>query len=127
MRGAIILLVLLAVSGFVLSLGWPGECLCLSLRGGKHLVIRGNPRGDAIDMLLDTARRSGAEDCTIVVKRQGDRLRIDGTGLSDGQLQRLRNVLGTIQPSQFDRQAAVGSRNLGQRLGWQWLAWKLNR
>lgn len=104
------------------------EVFCLSVRDGEVLLLRGRiPRGLRAE-LTDVVRRSRLRRATIRVVRENAAARLVVSGTDESVAQRLRNVFGAR--SWNDLKLAprdAGRRNLGQRLGWAWLAWHLHR
>ncbi len=101
------------------------ELFCLSIRRGKGLVVRGALPAQLRREL--TGLVSG--DALIRGVREGRTARLRITGVDDATAQRLRNVFGISRYRDLKSLSSVqpGPRNLGQRLGWIWLAWRLQR
>lgn len=102
------------------------EVACLSVRGGRVLVVRGAAPGAFVNDVADVMRRSKVSRATIRVVRGEAAARIDASGLSAGDEQRIRNVLGTYSMRALRQAAPVSKRNVGQLLGIAWLAWLLS-
>lgn len=99
------------------------ELFCISVRHGKLLIVRGRvPQqlySDFEDVLLHT------RDALLTAQKVGGRARLSVTGADAQTAQRLRNLLSLCSQAQFRSAKVVAGRNLGQRLGSVWLAWKL--
>ena len=101
------------------------EIFFISVRGGRCLVVRGRIAGVLLDGFSDVVTRSRVARGSIKAVRGEGHARLVLRGMDEGTAQRLRNVFGT-HPVQKLRAAKVeGSRNLGQLLGFAWLAWLL--
>lgn len=100
------------------------ELFCLSIRDGEGLVVRGALPRSLRDELTDVV---GRRDALIRGVREGRSARLDIRGVDDPTAQRLRNVFGISRYRDLKALGAVqpGKRNIGQRLGWTWLAWWL--
>lgn len=101
------------------------ELFCLSIRDGKSLVVRGVLPRSLHDELAEVV---GARNALIRGIREGRAARLDVQGVDEATAQRLRNVFGISRYRDLKTLGAVspGPRNLGQRLGWIWLAWWLD-
>ncbi len=120
----VLALALLAVFGVVLSRA--NELFVLSARGGRVLLLRGKLPRDLERELSAILRGAGATGQLRAV-RQGGQTRLVGRGLPTAVEQRLRNVFFASRFAEMRWLAAPDPRpkNLGQRLGWDWLAWRL--
>lgn len=122
------LLVLVAVLGvaayFVLSR--MREIFCISVRGGRMLVLRGNIPTPLLQDLGDVLDRAGVTKATVRAVKTSGHAQIRTSGVDEGAAQRCRNVFGT-HPIHRMRSVPMDedTRNLGQRLGVHWLAWLL--
>lgn len=116
----------IALLALVWASGRAREICVLSVRGGRLLVLRGALPASALEAFSDVAERSGTAHGTIRVLRDGERARLEAEGLDEHAAQRARNVLGTYPLPRLLAGARVRSPNLGQRLGWAWLAWRLH-
>ncbi|MGD8863728.1 MAG: DUF3634 family protein [Myxococcales bacterium] len=103
------------------------EVFCLSVRNGRALIVRGRVPRALLSELSEVVRRARVQRATIRVVRQNAAARMIVHGAGPDVAQRLRNVFGTrsyrdlkLAPPPRER------RNLGQRLGWAWLAWRLH-
>jgi hypothetical protein len=99
----------------------------LSVRGGRGLLIQGRIPVGLQRELLDVLRSAGVRVASVRAVREGGRARLlaSGAGVDEHVLQRLRNVLGTRLWRDLKLCSPPTHRNLGQRLGWEWLAWRL--
>ena len=66
----------------------------LSFRDGKLLVVRGTLPQGLLNDFADTLRRAGVRRATLVGRKGEHGLRLSASGVSDWDLQRLRNQLG---------------------------------
>ena len=101
------------------------ELCVISVRGGRVLVMRGGLTPALQAALSEIVERAGTERGTIRVVRDGERARVEGTGLDEHALQRARNVVGTYPLPRLLSGRRRLQPNLGQRLGLTWLAWRL--
>jgi len=119
-------LALVALVLVVIVVSRANELFVLSARDGRVLVLRGKIPRDLereLSALLRQSRATGQ----LRALRQGGATRLVGRGLGGDLEQRLRNVFFA---SRFAKLRWLGGRdrrprNLGQRLGWDWLAWQL--
>ena len=123
-----IVLVVVAIAVGVWMLGRASELFYVSVRDGKLLVVRGRvPVG-----LLQAFREAVNEP---VVRRGAIKAwRGDGGGqlgcsgdIDEGREQRMRNAFMLYPASKLRQAPAVQQPNLGQVLGFVWLAWLLDR
>ncbi len=108
-----------------------GELFYVSVRNGVTLIIRGDVPGAMLhefqEAVLNPTVRRGA----IVARAdsQGGQLYCTGE-ISKGREQRMRNTFMLHPVSKLHNAARTsqrGPRNLGQLLGIEWLAWRLNK
>lgn len=120
----IIVLLVLAVAGFFL---WQraNELFCLSVRDGETLLVRGRLPVGLQQGLSDVVRRAGIRSGTIRGVRASSHARLVTRGIDERTTQQLRNVFGLSSVQKLRAAALPSSRNLGQILGWAWLAWLL--
>ena len=106
------------------ALSHANELFCLSIRGGRSLVVRGALPSSLRDALTQVVGRG---DACIRGVREGRSTHLRIEGVDEATAQRLRNVFGTSRYRDAKSLGATprGRRNLGQRLGWIWLAWWL--
>ncbi len=102
------------------------EVFFLSVRRGRTLQVRGRIPAALLHELSDVIARSGAARGSVRAVRQGGAARLKVRGLDEYTAQRLRNVFGTRSGSELKLAGPPAGRNLGQRLGWAWLAWLLH-
>lgn len=76
--------------------------LCvLEVRGGKVEVVSGSIAPGLLRDLRDVLARPKVKEATVRLVRAGDRARIEASGVRDeGQMQRLRNVVGNVKLAQ---------------------------
>ncbi|MFW5921274.1 MAG: DUF3634 family protein [Polyangiales bacterium] len=116
--GLFVLVVLLLVTR-------ANEVFRISVRDGELLVIRGHVPPGLYAEIEDVVRRGRVERASIRAVKSGGNARLVVQGASPGTAQRLRNVFGTRGLEGLRADTPQPSRNLGQRLGWEWLAWRL--
>ena len=115
--GAIVLLV------GVVVLARLNELFCVSVRGGRALLVRGRVPPRLWTELVHVARRDRIQRGTIRAVKDGGRVRLLFDGVSDSTAQRLRNALGNAGLASMRVAEKRAPRNLGQILGVAWLAW----
>jgi hypothetical protein len=115
-----------ALLALVFAAGRAREICVLSVRRGRILVMRGGLPASLLEALLDVVTRPGTERATLRVLRDGERARLEASGLDEHAAQRARNVLGTYPLPRLLAGNARQARNLGQRLGSAWLAFRLD-
>jgi hypothetical protein len=125
-RMAVFVAVVLGVG--LLALLWASsrarEICVLSVREGRLLALRGALPASALEAFADVVERSRTARGTLRVLRDGERARLEAEGLDEHAAQRARNVLGTYPLPRLLAATPAPSPNLGQRLGWAWLAWR---
>jgi Protein of unknown function (DUF3634) len=124
------LLATVAVLG-VLALWWftrTGELFCISVRGGKLLVVRGRAPGGFISEARAIVSRASVTSGTIraLKTERGGRLVVSGA-IDERTEQRLRNLFALYPASQLRQAPAIAKPSFGQLLGIAWLAWLLDR
>jgi hypothetical protein len=100
------------------------EICVLSVRRGRVLALRGALPASLLEALADVVERQGTTHGTIRILRDGERARLEASGLDQPAAQRARNVLGTYPLPRLLTAPPFRAPNLGQRLGWAWLAWR---
>lgn len=122
----LLLLALAILAVAALALWRANELFVLSARRGKVLLLRGAlPR--ALERELSALLRQAGATGRLRALRQGGQARLVGRGLGPDLEQRLRNVFFASRFAKLRWLAGRDPRprNLGQRLGWEWLAWRL--
>ncbi len=105
-----------------------GEQFRLSFRNGKLLVVRGRLPQTLVNDFADTLRRANVQSATLIARRTAEGLRLTAKGISDWDLQRLRNQLGAHSFSRLSSQPStsdIAPPGLARWLGITWLAWLL--
>lgn len=103
------------------------EAFCVSVRAGRCLVVRGRVPVGLRQDIEEVVRRAGVERAEIRAVRESGALRLTAAGVDGRVEQRLRNVVGAYGHDRIRRAPRARGRNLGQWLGWTWLAWALSR
>jgi len=121
-----LVLTLALVALFGVMLARANELFVLSARNGRVLLLRGKLPRELEHELSAILREAGASG-QLKALRQGGSTRIVGRGLPGALEQRLRNVFFASRFAKMRWLAAPDRRpkSLGQRLGWDWLAWRL--
>ncbi len=90
------------------------------------LVVRGNVPTPLLQDLGDVLDRAGVVRATVRAVKTTGHAQIRTSGVDEGTAQRCRNVFGT-HPIHLMRSLPSDehTKNLGQRLGVEWLAWVL--
>ncbi|MBL8955609.1 MAG: DUF3634 family protein [Myxococcaceae bacterium] len=122
-EAALLTVFLLAVL-FVLR---AGEQFRLSWRDGRLLVVRGNVPQGLLNDFADTLRRGAYTRATLVGRRDERGVRLTASGVSEWDLQRLRNQLGHNPVARLSQSGRAARRTLGTVLGITWLAWLMAR
>lgn len=99
----------------------------LSFRDGKLLVVRGALPQGLLNDFADTLRRAGRKRATLVGRKGDGGLRLTASGVSEWDLQRLRNQLGHHPYSRLSASGRAARRTIGTMLGITWLAWLMAR
>ncbi|MAQ16429.1 MAG: hypothetical protein CMN30_16760 [Sandaracinus sp.] len=124
--GSLVLLTVLLLAGAFAFARRANELFVLSARDGKVLILRGRlPR--TLERELSAVLRAAGATGQVRGLRVGGQTRVVGRGLDPGVEQRGRNVFFASRYARMRWLAARDRRprNLGQRLGWEWLAWRL--
>ena len=101
------------------------ELFVLSICHGRVLVVRGRIPPALLEALADVAQSGGIEQATVRAVRGPWHARLVIRGVDDGTAQRLRNVFGIHPIHELRAAPQMSDWNLGQFLGWTWLAWFL--
>ncbi|MBV1860210.1 MAG: DUF3634 family protein [Nannocystaceae bacterium] len=124
MPAVLLLLVVGGVGYFVITR--MQEIFCISVRGGRMLVVRGNIPTPLLQDLGDVLDRAGVVQARVRAVKTPGHAQIRTSGVDEGTAQRCRNVFGTHPIHQMRSvPMSEGSKNLGQWLGIEWLAWLL--
>ncbi|MFK7985567.1 MAG: DUF3634 family protein [Sandaracinaceae bacterium] len=102
------------------------EIFCVSIRDGQCLVVRGHVSPALWRELTAVVRLARVDRGTVRAIKDGGRPRLVTRGLDEGTTQRLRNAFGSAGFGGAKASAprpGGASRNLGQLLGFAWLAW----
>lgn len=123
---------LLAVVVFVaLVLLWASrgtEIFCLSVRGGRVLLVRGRAPAALVAQIRDVVAKPPVSRATIRAVRAESGARLVVTGdVDEGRAQRLRNLFGLYPAAKLRSAPAVTQRTFGQLVGIAWLAWLFDR
>ncbi len=97
----------------------------ISVRRGKTLVMRGRIPITLKQEIGEVMCRAGVAQAELRVVRSGGAAKMIADGVDPIVAQRLRNVLGLYPDYKLRAAPPPGRRNLGQRLGIPWLAWRL--
>lgn len=118
---------LIALVGAAAILWWfslQEDLFCLSVRGGRLLIVRGRVPPRFVSDVRDILGRARAGDVTIRARPTAHSGRLIFTGeLDEFTQQRLRNVFGLIPAAQLRTAPPIKNPTPGQRLGVEWLAW----
>ena len=123
---AIIVLVVVFVFLVVPSFLRANEVCAISVRDGRTIVYRGRAPTALLTEIDDVVAKPPVRAAIISIVKEGGSPRLVVSGVDDRTAQRLRNVLGAYPYRLFLTAKARPGRNLGQRLGIAWLAWKLD-
>jgi hypothetical protein len=121
---------LVIVGGLALLVGFfwlerANEIFYVSVRAGRCLVVRGRIPASLLDGLADVAARAKVQHGSIKAVKSEGHARLVTSGIDDGTTQRMRNVFGHHPVQKLRAAPLPGKRNLGQVLGFAWLAWLL--
>jgi len=120
---------LFSAAAFVLFALWMlargNELFYVSARDGRLLLVRGRIPPSLLTGFGEILDRAGVRRAEIRAVKEGGGLRLVARGVDERTEQMLRNAFG-VHPLQRLRTAPfAGHRNLGQVLGFAWLAWWL--
>lgn len=125
MNALVATLLVVSVIALVIAAGRARALCVLSVREGRLLTMRGALPPAVFSALADVVERARTARGTIRILRDGERGRVEASGLDDHALQRVRNVIGTYPLVRLLAGARAEPPNLGQRLGIAWLAWRI--
>lgn len=129
----VFILVVAAIVGVgALVLSRANEIFYVSIRGGRCLLVRGRIPPSLWRELREVVRIARVRHGAVRAVKSGWRPRLVCDGLDEGTAQRLRNAFGAQGFGHLKASAPAGAgggghRNLGQLLGFAWLAWLLTR
>lgn len=103
------------------------ELFLLSIRHGHILIVRGRVPAALLEAFADIARGARIEHAKVRAVRGPWHASLAIRGVDDATAQRLRNVFGIHPIHELRTAPAPEDRNLGQVIGWTWLAWLLVR
>jgi len=114
---------------FVLFALWmlarANELFHVSARDGRVLLVRGRIPPSLLTAFGEILGRAGVRRATIRAVKESGGARLVASGVDGKTAQMLRNAFG-VHPIQRLRTAPFAAhRNLGQVLGFAWLAWLL--
>lgn len=123
-----IVLVVVAIAVGVWWLGRASELFYVSVRDGKLLVVRGRVPVGLMQAFAEAVREPVVRRGAIKAWRGdgGGQLGCSGD-IDEGREQRMRNAFMLYPASKLRQAPAVQQPNLGQVLGFVWLAWLLDR
>jgi hypothetical protein len=103
------------------------EICAISVRAGSAIVYRGAIPPALWNDITDVVRRARVENATLRILKDRGAARLIAKGIDAPTAQQLRNAIGAI-PYRIlaGSRPRAGTRNLGQRLGIAWLAWRLD-
>jgi hypothetical protein len=122
---AILALVAVLFGLLAWAAGRAGEVFRLSIRYGRCLMVRGRLPATLRHELCAIASEAKVKRGRLRGIRRGGQTQLVAEGLPDGAAQRARNVFGLHRGPELRAGGQPDDPNLGQRLGWDWLAWKL--
>lgn len=125
----ILLLLALVVGALIAYFVWQrmNEIFVISVRDGRVMVLRGGVPPSLLHGIEDIITRARVQRATIRALKGERHARIVASGVDEAVAQRLRNAFGT-HPVHTLRGAKLPKvRNIGQILGFAWLAWFLTR
>lgn len=115
----------LMVAFFFVIVPRMNELFLISVRGGKLLVVRGRVPVRLRQDLADVICRASVKRARIRAVRESGHARLIAHGVDQGTSQRLRNAFGIHPVQRLQAAPLLPHRNLGQILGFTWLAWLL--
>ena len=119
------LAVLVVVLALVAFAGRARQLFLVSVRDGRVLLVQGRIPPPLLDEFADIARDARLRLASVRAVREAERVRLVVRGTDDRVAQRFRNAFGIHPLAHLRAAAPPEDRNLGQLLGWTWLAWML--
>ena len=114
---------LLAALFFFVVVPRMNELFLISVRDGKLLVVRGRVPVRLRQDFAEVTSRAGVKRASIRAVRESGHARLIPSGVDEGTAQRLRNAFGIHPVQRLQAAPLLPNRNLGQILGFAWLAW----
>ena len=108
-------------------LGRANELFLVSIREGRVLLVRGQISPALLNSFADVVGRCRIRSGSLRGVRSDGHARLIVDGADEGTAQRLRNAFGAHPSQKLSAAPLPSSRNIGQVLGWAWLAWMLAR
>lgn len=103
------------------------ELVCVSVRKGWVLLVRGRAPQSLLDGFRDVLSRASVTRATIRAYRDKGGARLSVAGIADaGYKQQLRNIFHLYPISQLRTARQSRNRTIGQILGIAWLVWWLS-
>ncbi|MEW5742567.1 MAG: DUF3634 family protein [Myxococcota bacterium] len=103
------------------------ELFVLSIRDGEARLVRGRIPGLLQSDLTEAATQMRVKRCTVTALKDSPRARLEVSGMSDFEAQRLRNVF-QLYPLSALRAAPAPVKGTWLRLlGFAWLVWLFDR
>jgi hypothetical protein len=121
-----VLVFVLCLPPAVIALARANELFFVSVRGGRVLYIRGRISPVLLREFEDVVARAAVARASLRAVLSGGRVRLLVKGTDGDVAQRLRNVIGIVPEHKLRAAQPPRMRNLGQRLGIAWLAWRLD-
>lgn len=102
-----------------------GELFLVSIKNGEALTVRGRIPKSLLSAFREVARHESIRRATVRGVMENGAPRLVVTGVDDGTAQQLRNSFSVHPLSKLRSARPPANRNLGQILGFAWLAWLL--
>ncbi len=119
-----LLVILVAVVVVVLLARRHNEVFLVSIRRGRALLVRGNILLPLLNDFAEVARDAGIRRASLRAILTETHTRLFTDGVDPALAQRFRNIFHLYPLAQL-RAAPPARRNLGQVMGWTFLAWLL--
>lgn len=123
----LLLVVIVVLVGLFVVVPRMNELFLVSVCGGRVLVVRGRLPASLLHDIEDVVQRAGVETAAIRAVKTPEGARLVAGGVDEGVAQRLRNAFQLHPMAQLRRAPLMDDRNMGQVLGFVWLAWLLSR
>ena len=123
-----IVLVIAGIAAAVWFAGRATELFYVSVRDGRLLVVRGRVPVGLLQAFAEAVKEPVVRRGAIKAWRSDGGGQLACTGdIDEGREQRMRNAFMLYPASKLRQASPVQQPNLGQVLGFVWLAWLLDR
>jgi hypothetical protein len=118
-----IVLVALAIGIFLAFVRRKNELFCVSVRGGRALLVRGRIPPTLMGDVRDIVRTTRHGTVRAIKRDRGVLVLLSGE-FDANTAQKLRNAISIVPPQRLRTAPPIARPTVGQVLGIAWLAWR---